>query len=344
MKKTLALCASLLVCLSGWSQPRRPQQETLVNPWVHDPVVAWEDSVYHIYATGNGISHLTSRDLTNWRIDRTPTLNVIPGWATDSVPGLKAHLWAPDIIQWKGRWYMAYSCSTFGKNTSAIGLVSRQRLNSPEPWLDHGCIVASKQHRDEWNAIDPNFVIDKNGTPWLTWGSFWDGLQLVRLDSTLHMATGAKPVTIARRYKTPNAKGLPENPTSRFAGPNAIEAPFIYQREGWYYLFASWDYCCQGSRSTYHVVVGRSKDIEGPYVDRDGKAMTDGGGTLVIEGDKKDFDAIGHCAVYDLPDGTTRYFSHGYSRAANGAAVLVQRKVTWDKKGWPVLSPVSETN
>ncbi len=343
MKKFLLTCLATLSCAALMAQPPRMQREMkMTDPWVHDPVVAWEDSVYHLFATGMGISHLTSRDLVNWQMDRSATLSLIPGWATDSVPGLRGHLWAPDIIRWRGQWYMAYSCSTFGKNTSAIGLASRHRLNMGEPWMDLGCIVASQDHRDDWNAIDPNFVIDKDGNPWLTWGSFWDGIQLAPLDTTLHLAAGAQPSTIARRYGKPNAEGLPENPTSRFAGPNAIEAPFIYQHDGWYYLFVSWDYCCRGSKSTYHVVVGRSKDVQGPYLDRDGKAMTEGGGTKVIEGDKQKYDAIGHCAVYDLPDGTTRFFSHGYNSNLNGAATLVQRLVTWDKKGWPVLSDVGE--
>ncbi len=309
------------------------------EPWVHDPVVAWEDSTYHLYCTGMGIGHYTSKDLRQWQFVTVPELTVIPQWALDSVPGLGDHLWAPDVIRYRDRWYMAYSCSTFGKNTSAIGLLSRRHLNSPEPWHDEGCIVASREHRDPWNAIDPNFVVDSDGQPWITWGSFWDGIQLAPLDTTMHIPSGAQPVTIARRYApgTPAQDMLP-NPTSRFAGPNAIEAPFIYQHAGWYYLFVAWDYCCQGEKSTYRMAVGRSRSIQGPYVDRDGRAMLDGGGTIVIEGDKTNFEAIGHCSVYDLPDGTTRYFSHGYSTRQHGSPILVQRRVEWDADEWPVLS------
>lgn len=118
---------------------------------------------------------------------------------------------------------MAYSCSTFGKNTSAIGLLSADRLSDNSGWCDEGCIIASREGRDNWNAIDPNFVIDDNGQPWLAYGSFWDGIQLLRLDTTLHAAAGARPFTIARRYAKGN-KTLPANPTSDFAGYNAIEA------------------------------------------------------------------------------------------------------------------------
>jgi hypothetical protein len=43
------------------------------------------------------------------------------------------------------------------------------------------------------------------------------------------------------------------------------------ERDGWFYLFASFDFCCRGADSTYYTVVGRSKAVAGPYVDRDGK-------------------------------------------------------------------------
>ncbi len=330
----LAFAAATPMVAQVYSAPP-PQAE----PWVHDPVMAHEGDIYHLYCTGQGLKHYTSTDLKMWTSDPTPVISLIPQWATDSVPGFTTHVWAPDIVRYRDRWYMSYSCSTFGKNTSAIGLMSRKSLNDDQPWQDHGCLVNSRKDRNNWNAIDPNFVVDADGNPWLTWGSFWDGIQLVPLDTTLHVKSGAEPVTIARRYGDA-AERRKTFPASDEAGPNAIEAPFIYQRGGWYYLFVSWDYCCQGEKSTYRVAVGRSRSVEGPYVDREGKKMTDGGGTILIEGDKKEFEAIGHCSVYDLPDGTTRYFSHGYSLKQHGSPILVQRLVKWDNAEWPVLSKI----
>lgn len=105
---------------------------------------------------------------------------------------------------------------------------------------------------------------------------------------------------------------------------------------GYYYLFVSWDYCCMGSKSTYRVVVGRSKTVDGPYVDRNGTDMREGGGTPVIAGDKKTFEAVGHCAAYHM-DGEDFYISHGYSVAHQGAAILVQRKINWTADGWPEI-------
>ena len=311
---------------------------------VHDPVMAYEDSTYYLFATGMGIQQMTSKDRHSWTVLREPVMTVIPQWAHDSVPGFTQHVWAPDIIRWRGRWWMAYSCSTFGRNGSAIGLLSARSLSYPI-WNDEGCIVTSRENRDNWNAIDPNFVIDDQDQPWIVWGSFWDGIQLARLDTTMHIAKGEKPRTIARRYNlnNPTAKAAlpinpnpPKNPTSDFAGPNAIEAPFIFKHDGWYYLFVSWDYCCQGSKSNYRVAVGRSKSVEGPYLDRKGIDMRYGGGNHFLEGDKTNYEAAGHCAVYHL-DNQDIFICHGYSVAQQGASVLIQRPIRWTEDNWPEL-------
>lgn len=335
---TLALTA---ICTTTFAQgPRRPRHQREAyqteTPMVHDPVMAKEGDTYYIYSTGMGIQQMTSKDRQTWTVLPQPVMTVIPGWTTDSVPGFGSHVWAPDIVQWHGRWWMAYSCSTFGKNGSAIGLLSSRSLGA-SLWKDEGCIVSSREKRDNWNAIDPNFIIDQQtDTPWLVWGSFWDGIQLARLDSTMHMAQGERPRTIARRYD-PDYKPEEANPTSKFAGTNAIEAPFIFRHGDFYYLFVSWDYCCRGAKSNYRVAVGRSHTISGPYLDRDGKAMANGGGTLFLEGDKKEWEAAGHCAAYTF-EGEDIFICHGYSATQNGTALLIQRPISWTPDGWPQLS------
>jgi len=323
MNKLVIICLLSGLCVMAMAQ--RPQL-------VHDPVMACEDGTWHLYCTGMGIQHMTSADRTSWTVAPQPVMTVIPQWTHDSVPGFRQHVWAPDVIQWHGRWWLAYSCSTFGKNGSAIGLLSTRKL-SAALWNDEGCIVASRENRDNWNAIDPCFVIDGDDQPWLVWGSFWDGIQLAPLDTTMHLKDGCASKTIARRY-APAAKGVAPNPTSKFAGTNAIEAPFIFRHDGYYYLFVSWDYCCQGSKSNYRVAVGRSRSVGGPYLDSKGIDMRYGGGDLFLEGDKKEFEAAGHCAVYHV-DGHDIFICHGYSIAHDGAPVLIQRTVNWTPDGWP---------
>jgi arabinan endo-1,5-alpha-L-arabinosidase len=107
----------------------------------------------------------------------------------------------------------------------------------------------------------------------------------------------------------------------------------MIQRDGWYYLFVSWDTCCKGVDSTYKIMVGRSKDVLGPYVDAEGNRMTDGGGTLVLERQGR-WIGPGHNSV--LNDNCKYYLVyHTYDGDNRGQSVLQIRPLTWDKNGWP---------
>ena len=335
-KKLITMLTCLAVCLAVQAQ-RRPHHRRMAfttdTIMVHDPVMAHENGTYYLLSTGMGVSWATSKDRQSWVVQPTPFIEQLPEWTRDSVAGFRNHVWAPDIIRWHNRWWLSYSCSTFGKNNSAIGLMSADRLDGQ--WRDEGCLITSIAKRDDWNAIDSNIAIDdSDDTPWMVWGSFWDGIQLARLDTSMHrLAT--RPVTIARRH-LPGDPTAAENPTSKYAGRNSIEAPFIFKKNGYYYLFVSWDYCCRGAKSNYRVAVGRSKHIAGPYLDRSGKDMNKGGGTLFLEGDKQEYEAAGHCAAYTF-EGQDVFICHGYSVKHKGASILVQRPIKWTNDGWPTL-------
>ena len=341
------ITAMLLSFLTAMAQlhgqrPTKPfQTDTMM---VHDPVMALENGTYYLYATGMGIQMATSTDRKTWTVYPQGVLSEIPSWTHDSVPEFKRHIWAPDVIRWHGKWWMMYSCSSFGVNTSGIGLMSNTTLDPKSPdyrWQDLGAVVCSKTDRDNWNAIDPNMVIDDNDCPWVVWGSFWDGIQIAKVNTTedepVMMRSGivSSPRTIARRFAPGNVAHAEQNPTSQYAGKNAIEAPFIMKHDGYYYLFVSWDYCCRGAKSNYRVVVGRSTQVDGPYVDHLGIDMRLGGGFPVIQGDKRELEAVGHCSAYRFGD-EDLYVSHGYSVPLKGASVLVQRSIEW-RDGWPVL-------
>jgi beta-xylosidase len=184
--------------------------------------------------------------------------------------------------------------------------------------VDHGKVVESRAWHD-FNAIDPNLVIVGKGRSWLAFGSFWSGIKLVEID---------------RRTGKPDQSG--ENLLSIAARPRrkAIEAPFIVSKNGYYYLFASFDFCCKGADSTYNIVVGRSRDVTGPYQDRSGRPMTNGGGTLVLAG-YGHVRGPGHNAV--LLDGERDWLVHHfYDANANGIPTLQIRPLTWDADGWPI--------
>src|SRR5690606_21510965 len=175
-----------------------------------------------------------------------------------------------------------------------IGVATNTTLDPKDKnykWVDQGIVIQSLPNRDMWNAIDPNLVFDENNTPWLSFGSFWEGLKLVKLNRDLKsIAQPQEWYTIAKRKRT--FELADSDP-----GDGALEAPFIFKKNGYYYQFLSWDLCCRGEKSTYKVVVGRSKNVTGPYVDKEGKLLTNGGGTLLIEGNENWFGA-GHNSTY----------------------------------------------
>ena len=298
---------------------------------VHDPVIIKQDSTYYIFCTGQGISVWSSTDRLNWK-KAPPVFTTPPAWAVAAIPGFKGHIWAPDISYYNGRYYLYYAVSAFGKNTSAIGLATNTTLNPTSPgykWQDHGKVIQSVPGRDMWNAIDPNLIIDSSGTPWLSFGSFWNGIKLVKLNQ--EGSAPAEPqewYTIAARPRDPS---IPDAD----AGNAAIEAPFIFKKNGYYYLFVSWDYCCRAEKSTYKVVVGRSKKLTGPYYDKAGTDMRLNGGTLLLEGDK-DWYGAGHNATASF-DGKDYLIFHAYDAHENGRSKLRIKQLHWDKDGWPEI-------
>jgi arabinan endo-1,5-alpha-L-arabinosidase len=308
-----------------YSITAKPQSKTIV----HDPVMIKQDSLYYLYCTGWGISVWSSADRINWKKEK-PVFDKAPEWAVKTIPGFMGHIWAPDITYYNGQYYLYYSVSAFGKNTSCIGLVTNTTLNYDDPaymWKDHGKVIQSVPGRDLWNAIDPNLAFDEKDTPWLAFGSFWSGIKLVKMNSDLKsVAEPQEWYTVAKRardYKTDDP-----NP-----GEAAIEAPFIFKKNKYYYLFVSFDFCCRGVKSNYKIMAGRSEKVNGPYVDRQGNRLDQGGGTLVLEGNSS-WPGVGHNSAYTF-DGTDYLVFHGYDASDNGKSKLLIREIHWDDEGWP---------
>jgi arabinan endo-1,5-alpha-L-arabinosidase len=292
---------------------------------VHDPVMIREDSTYYVFCTGMGISVWSSHDRAHWHKE-SPVFAQPPAWAVQLVPGYRGHTWAPDISFYQGKYYLFYAVSTFGKNNSAVGLAVSGTLHTPH-WEDRGMVIHSVPGRDLWNAIDPNLVIDSAGTPWLTFGSFWEGIKLVQLRADLGgPAQPERWYTLATRPRDPDL-------ADTLAGNGAIEAPFVFHHGDWYYLFVSFDYCCRGAASNYRVVVGRSHMVYGPYVDRDGVTMTKGGGTPVVGGDER-WHGAGHNAVCTF-DGVDYILYHAYDATQRGVSLLRVDRLRWDDAQWP---------
>lgn len=337
MKSVYIFVMSVALTLTGCVKGNKNEKDSAKmgfktdSPIVHDPVLAYEDGTYYLFCTGMGVSCMSSKDLKEWTVERS-VFEQLPKWISEVLPNANLHLWAPDIIFHKGEWHLFYASSAFAKNTSVIGHVTNKTLNPQSneyEWVDRGMIIQSVPYRDDWNAIDPNIIIDEDGCPWMNFGSFWNGMKMFRMTDDLSaVAQPEEWITLSKRQRTWSLD-------DKDPGDGAVEAPFIFKKGDWYYLFVSFDYCCRGKESTYKVVVGRSDDVKGPYLDKDGVPMTQGGGSLVIEGDGDKWQAIGHNSAYTF-NGKDYFVAHAYEMT-QGTPHLVIREISWENE-WPVVN------
>src|SRR5579875_236371 len=154
---------------------------------VHDPSIIREGSTYYVFSTDGPnqsgyIPIRCSTDKIAWS-SCGYVFSSLPSWIATAVPGA-TNIWAPDISYFNGEYHLYYAVSTFGSNVSAIGLATNTTLNSSDPdyqWVDQGMILQSTS-TDNFNAIDPNILVDTDGSVWLTYGSFWSGIYQQQID------------------------------------------------------------------------------------------------------------------------------------------------------------------
>jgi arabinan endo-1,5-alpha-L-arabinosidase len=281
-----------------------------------------EGDTFWIFYTGRGVRSLHSKDLTKW--ERGPDVfDNPPEWIAREVPKNDGVYWAPDVMKIGGKYLLHYSVSSFGAMHSAIGLATNPTLDPKDPafrWTDHEIVVRSQEGGD-FNTIDPSVFHDDDGKLWLSFGSQWSGLKLVELDP----ATG-------KRLK-------PDEPMHPIAAGPSIEAPWIHKRKGFYYLFLNRGNCCAGAKSTYHITVGRSEKIAGPYVAKDGGLLLEGGGTLVLDVKTGPLTGPGHAGIIEK-DGKSWFSCHFEADdRMQGKATLGVMPMRWSEDGWPEVLP-----
>jgi arabinan endo-1,5-alpha-L-arabinosidase len=329
----------------------------------HDPTVVRDtDGTWYMFSTdaaagadsvAAGVHVRRSTDLVDWTFVGT-ALDGVPAAAFEwsSAPGL----WAPEVVRWPApgdaaaagtaRWHMYYSASTFGSNTSAIGLAVATSLAGP--WDDRGIVVGTRAGRDSQNAIDAAVTIDRAGTPWLTYGSFFSGLYTLPLNPStgLPETPGDLGSLIARRPVSVD---------------RAIEGAYIVYRreEDRYVLFSSYD----SLFNSYNVRVAVADEITGPYTDLLGHTLTDLDGAPELIGTKvlgshrfgndTGWLAPGHNSILteaglpgtagsvDAGHREAEYFMVHHVRFADDPHqhVVQLRRTFFTATGWPVVSP-----
>lgn len=287
----------------------------------HDPSMLIRPSAprYVVFATGG----LTT--VSNDRIDFAPGGPIFPtkpAWWTQN--SLSGNMWAPDASFHNGKYWLYYAVSqAVGSQHSSIGLAT-STTGLAGTWTDHGPIITSHVG-DAYNAIDPNLLVDASGKWWLVFGSFWGGIYITPLNASTGKPTTSPPTVtnIARR-----------------GGSDAIEGAVVFHHGGYYYLFASFDYCCKtpASLSNYSVHVGRSTSPTGPYTDAAGTSMLSGGGTLMLGAHDYARAPGGQSVVYDSNGvGHDMLIYHYLDSRLQYKSFLGINYMAWNASGWPYL-------
>ena len=310
-----------LLLLLGCAGGAVPQAHALQGAQgIHDPsTIIKSGSTYWTFGTGQGIYCMYSTDLVKW----TPgprtvfTNNTYPSWINTKVPGFTGNFWAPECVFQNGKYYLYYSCSTFGSQVSAIGLATNVTLDPASPsyqWVDQGEVISTNSNSSV-NAIDPAIFRDASNNTWLTYGSFFGGIRITQLDASTGKPNGGNQFPVAN---------------------GGVEASYVKQHGAWYYLFINRGNCCQGSASTYYIQVGRSASPTGPFLDQTGADLNNSGGTVLLSGVGR-YRGPGQTGIFE-ENGTTYFSHHYYDSYEGGTPKLGIAKLTWDANDWPVVS------
>jgi len=304
---------------------------------VHDPSIIRQNSTYYVFSTdasssqGGFIPIRCSTDKIAWTACGY-VFTTLPSWISGAVPQA-TEIWAPDVSYFNSLYHVYYAVSSFGSNVSAIGLVTNTTLDSTDPnysWVDQGPILQSSGS-DNFNAIDPNILIDASGNVWLTYGSFWTGIYQQQINpATGQIQSGSATYHLAERAST--------------VANDPIEASSLIYENGFYYLFVSWDYCCEAnpSESDYKIIVGRGPSPNGPFTDESGVDMAAGGGTILLQGDATWAGPGGQTAYVDPTDGDLIVF-HALQLSQNGLDYLFVRSLAWSND-WPVIGSSTDAS
>ena len=325
------------------SEPKRPEPKPTLKQmkekeslpqnslwFTHDPAIYHDPVTGDYFVYGTGADGLRSKDLIEWeRIGKVT--DVPPQEAQDHV-GTK-HIWAPDIVKVGDEYRLYCSNSSFGVQQSCIYLAVAD--NAAGPFIPRGVVVKTDASCP-LNAIDANIIEDvENGKQYMVYGSFWGGIHMLQLDRETGLAAEEGfGKCIARRPQWCDG---------------AIEGPYIIYNPDteYYYLF-----CSYGSLSSdYNIRVARSKSVLGPYVDHNGREMTDLNdvdnsiGYMIACGyafhEGTQYMAPGHNSVLRDFDGEWYLVHHIREKNFKGGepSTMHVRKMYWSQDGWPLASP-----
>ena len=291
----------------------------------HDPTMYRDENGYILMSTNNNLAMWTSEDMVKWSA-KGQIFSDSPQWLKDAVGGKTDGIWAPDLFHFNNQYGVFYCGSVFGKRTSAIGVVTNANLDfssSADGWTDQGEVTRTT-NSNNYNAIDADVVVTPDGEYWMTYGS-WNagGIRLIKLDPK----TGKQASDDKTNYQIATRGG------------SGIEGPSLIEHGGQYFLFTAWDVCCkQGDeieQTTYKTAMGRADKVNGTYVDRNGKNLNDGGGTILMQRYSRYVGPGGGEAFKDL--NRIRFVHHYYDLTGDKFNHIHIRDVVFSDDNWPEM-------
>ena len=296
---------------------------------IHDPSVIALDGRFAAFGTGEqgptrgAIRVKTSQDGVVWR-DAGTIGKGVPKWGIETLGYKSDNVWAPSVSRHGDRTYLYYALSTFGLNASAIGLMTNARFDPGKTRRGLGGRGTRPEIESDARISTPSTPIastSRTAAPFSSGARSGPGSSSARLDP------------VSGKLLDPNAQ--PIALASRNGG--AVEAPSLLEHDGKFYLFVAFDQCCKGVGSTYSTRIGRADRIEGPYLDKDGRDMMQGGGSPFMV-------ATGHVigpggAEPVKTDKGDMLAYHYYDGDHAGAPTLELAPLRWTTKGWPALDP-----
>lgn len=298
---------------------------------VLDPSIIRQDNTYYLFSTdvlgtapAKNLPIRCSEDHLNWRVCGS-VFDQIPAWVQKEVPGVLG-LWAPDISFFNGLYHVYYTASTLYSQRSVIGLATNTTLDPTDPkykWADAGEVIASSPG-DDFNALDPNIMVDDRGGVWMSFGSYWSGIKQLQIDPQ----TG-RPLPGAIRSSLAERPEVPDDP---------IEGASLVKHGSYYFLFVSVDYCCRSSYvdDNYKEIVGRSTSPGGPFLDMTGTPLLEGGGTILLQAQGEWNAPGGGTAYLDRQTGDAILVFHALKLTDKGTQYLWLKHIDW-QNDWPVL-------
>lgn len=326
------------------------REELFIDINVSSPSMIQYDGRYYLFHSGSGITNWVSRDRVNW-IRLSPVFDTNPDWINPYLKNSNQEISAPRISRFDDQYYLLYTLHDSDSLGAATGLATNMSLHPSDPnylWIDRGIIYQTPPDQGMPGHSSASLFVDRNGEKWMT--AVFDGHlinttringleeNLVAITADYNWQTIASSVPLRSdqsELKLNAACDDLNGDDSLSAQTKRLSSPQLLSNGDYYYLFFTRWSCGEQGHITPFVNVGRSEKVEGPYLDSDGRFLTDGGGTMVIQNNSLKTE-IGESTILTAED-SHFLVSETVSDDNNERSILAILEISWIDD-WPVIS------